>query len=215
MIHRGMMTHLKAMKRNDQWLRYMTGKGYGDVEPIGDYKVQYDEDDTDLRIILWNPDTPCMVMVIDKRDKSSVINLIKYDARCTLDGKMERGDGTRKMVNFAIDLLKEKGATSVSLMDESTVNCNGKEIELGPMYFLKHGKTWYERYFGFKPAERFREAYEQAKKMRMERLDIERLANQPCTFFTKDVVKDLFAHIELDEFYRYEWIKHFNSKMKT
>jgi hypothetical protein len=205
MFHRKLMSDLKAMGRTQQWMRYMVGKGYDESETIGDYKVQYDEDDGDIRVLIWNPTSPCMVMAIDKSDKTAALNVIRYDSKCTTDGRMKRGDGTRKMIQFGLRLLEKKGATHVSLMDNSTIDCNGQTVDLAAMYFLKYGMTWYEKYFGFKPAERFHRSYETAKRMRESRLDIEQLKEQPCDFFTDDVVQDLFRHIGLTDFYRYEW----------
>lgn len=206
MLHRVFMSQLKAMGRDEQWLRYMVGKGYDQSETIGQYKVDYDEDDTDIRILIWNPKTPCMIMAIDKHDKSAAVHVVTYNAKCTVDGKMKRGDGTRRMIQFGLDLLKKKGATSVSIMDNSTIECNGQTIDLSAMYFLKHGMSWYEKYFGFQPAERFRTSYEKAKLMRTTHLDTKILKEQSCDFFTDDVIADLFHRIQLKNFYRYEWV---------
>ena len=204
------MTHLKSTGRDQQWLRYMVGKGYAESETVGEYKVDYDESDDQLRILIWNPTTPCMVMAIDKLgDKTASMDLVNFDPKCTLAGKMKRGDGTRNMIQFGIDLAKTKGATQLSLTDKSTIDCEGLKIDLAGMYFLKYGMTWYEKYFGFKPAERFRKAYETAKDMRIQHLDIEKLKQQPCGYFTDETIQDLFAHIRFTSFYRFEWVKAF------
>lgn len=193
---RQIVSHLKRMGRHEQWSRYLIGNGYASSKTIGNYKVDYDEDESDMRILLWNPARPCMIMAIDKRSKTAAINKLEYNA-----------DGTRKMVQFALDLLKQHGVTSVSLMDDSTVECEGHPLELAPMYFLKYGVTWYEKYFGFKPASRFTKSYESAKRLRKERFDTDMLSKQPCTFFTDEVVNDFFQQIGLVDFYKYEWIK--------
>jgi hypothetical protein len=50
---------------------------------------------------------------------------------------MKRGSETRDMMNFAFQLMKDNGATTVQLTDKSTVLCNGKKIQLGLMHFFK------------------------------------------------------------------------------
>jgi len=40
-------------------------------------------------------------------------------------------------MNFAFQLMKDNGATTVQLTDKSTVLCNGKKIQLGLMHFFK------------------------------------------------------------------------------
>jgi hypothetical protein len=61
---------------------------------------------------------------------------IYYNPGCTIDGRMLRGEGTKKMVNFAIKYIKSKGAKEIQLSDNSDIPCNGKMVSLGAMYFL-------------------------------------------------------------------------------
>ena len=186
----------------------MAGKGYDESETIGEYKVDYDIDEHITRILIWNPTEPCMVIALGNGDdRTASIDAIKFNPKCTIDGRMKRGDGTRKMIQFGIDLARKRGATQISLSDNSTIVCDGKKIDLGAMYFLKYGMTWYEKYFGFQPSERHRTAYENAKENRQRKLDIEKLKELPCSEFTDDFIDDMFDHIKLKIFHRIEWVK--------
>ena len=188
-----MVNSLKLMGRTDQWSRYMTGGGYTDAMEIENYNVEIQEDDRDIRMFLWNRKRPCVTMVIDKEDKVAVIDTIEYNPECTVDGRMQRGEGTRDMITFALKLLKNSGATTVQLTDKSSVVCEGEKIRLGLMYFFKYGQTWYEKYFGFQPEAKYAERYNRAKEIQ-KTLGLE---TKPCTYFTNDVLDDLLAETKL------------------
>jgi hypothetical protein len=183
----------------------MKGGNYTTAKQIGEYKIEYFDDDDETQLTIWNPDRPCIVIVLIKELETAVLNLVEYDQRCTIDGRMEKGVGTRKMIQFALDLIKEAGAKKVELSDKSSVICDGKKIKLGPMYFLKNGQTWYEKYFGFQPI-RNKELYLKSKKIR-EELD---LTDNPCSYFTDDVIYDLVRKTEFDKVNDYGWEKVFD-----
>jgi hypothetical protein len=189
-FHSGMMNSLIASGRTEQWSRYMTGGGYTEAVQIGKYKVEIQEDDTDIRFLIWNPARPCITMVLDKREKIAVIDSIEYNPQCNTNGKMGRGEGTREMIDFAISLLKQSGATKVQLMDNSSVVCNGVKVRLGLMYFFRTGQTWYEKYFGFQPEPKYAQRYANAK-VSLKPID------KPCDYFTDDIVYDLLADLKL------------------
>ena len=111
------------------------------------------------------------------------------------------------MVQFALDYLRDNGATTVSLTDKSTIECNGVEVELGPMSFLKYGMTWYEKYFGFQPAPRFQKMYIEAKNRREQMLQTELLSTQPCDFYDFETINDIFAYIGFVNFHSIEWTR--------
>lgn len=202
-----MMSSLKGMGRNVLWSRYGTGGGYEDAIQVGKYKVEIEDNDDDMRIFIWNPKEPCINMVLDKRDYVGVLDAIKYNPDCTTPEQMKRGKDTRDMVDFAIDFLQKNGAKSVSLSDKSTIQCGKEEVHLGQMYFLKYGMTWYEKYFGFKPATKFKKRYEEMKQRRIDILNIEFLSKQSCDFFDIDTIRDIFEHIRFVDFFLIEWIK--------
>lgn len=184
---------------------FMKGGNYTTAKQIGEYKIEYFDDDDETQLTIWNPDRPCIVIVLIKELETAVLNLVEYDQRCTIDGRMEKGVGTRKMIQFALDLIKEAGAKKVELSDKSSVICDGKKIKLGPMYFLKNGQTWYEKYFGFQPI-RNKELYLKSKKIR-EELD---LTDNSCSYFTDDVIYDLVRKTEFDKVNDYGWEKVFD-----
>lgn len=180
----------------------MRGGSYLTAEQIGDYKVEYHDDSDELQLTIWNPDRPCVVIVLLKELETAVLNLVEYDMRCTIDGKMEQGKGTRDMINFALRLIKTKGAKRVELDDRSTVICktNGKRVKLGPFYFFRNGVTWYEKYFGFQPI-RNKELYQKAKEI-WKTLGT---ADKPCDYFTEDILDDLMEKVKFNKINDYGW----------
>ena len=195
---------LQRMGRDD-YVKHMGG-GYEQTVQWGKYKVEISYEGNDTRLVIWTPnDKPCITGVIAKEDKVAVIATANYSPACTIDGNMKRGEGTREMFKDILKMLKVKSAVSVQLMDNSTIDCEGNEIHLGSMYFLKHGQTWYEKYFGFKPTEKYRKEYEKVKENRLKMLEIERLKSAPCTYFTDEMIRELFRHIGFDFFDKIVW----------
>lgn len=198
-----MFVSLRALGRNEQVKRY-TGGRYQDAETIGNYKVEFDDDEKDFRALLWNPDRPCVVVSLDKVDKLGVIDSIEYDSGCTVNGHMQHGKETRDMIDFMIELLRAHGATRVQLTDKSTVQC-GHTVKLGLMHFIKYGMTWYEKYFGFRPVGNEVSTYEEAKRRR-ETMNIVFLQQQSCEYFAIHE-KDLSAQVGLDRLPYISWEK--------
>jgi hypothetical protein len=182
--HSSMITSLYHLDRRDMWKKY--GSGYAESKTIGKYKVEFDDEEDDLRMFIWSKDKPCVVIVLSKSLKVAVLDGVYYTPECTIDGKMKRGEGTREMIQFALDMMKENGAETVELSDKSTVMCNGKKIKLGLMHFFKYGQTWYEKYFGFQPTTN-KEKYTKAKEVQKTL----GLQDKPCDYFTDDVIRDL------------------------
>lgn len=200
-----MINSLRNLGRHDMIRRYFGG-GYNEAVLIDKYKVEFQENNNDSRMFIWTKDRPCIIAVISKADKSAVIDSIEYNPDCTID-TMKKGEGTRDMVNFTLNLLKKNGANTVSLTDKSSIKCGAIDIRLGPMYFLKYGVTWYEKYFGFKPEEKYASKYELMKKRREEMLDVETIQSQPCEFFTNETTDEIFEYIGFVFFFSMNWVK--------
>ena len=196
-----------ALGRDAQLSRYRGG-AYADSTKIGKYMVESSEDEFDVHLIIWNPDRPCLNASVDRAEKVAVLNTANYDPRCTTDGRMAKGEGIREMIRFFLKLLNEHGANKVELSDKSTVVCNGSKIRLGLMYFFKFGETWYEKYFGFKPTEKYRGKYEAVKQKRHLLGD---LSKKPCEYFTDDVIDELVNKIGFGFFYNISWEKSFQT----
>jgi hypothetical protein len=189
-----MTSTLKHQNRIDAWRAYRGG-GYPQAISMGPYKVEFEEEDGRLvRLFVWSPrNIPCAAVFV-YGDEPAALNKFEYDPSCIVAGNMTRGKGTRDMLTFVFGLLRQKGQTAVQLTDNSTIRCeNGMSVRLGMYYFIKHGKTWYEHYFGFKPINCIEE-YEEAKRLRKRVLDLEFLKSQPCEFFTPAVLKEIVIH---------------------
>lgn len=107
------------------------------------FELQYGDPST--------PQGPCMELSYDLR-KPKRINLesLVYDARCSTDGKLQKGGGTLEMVNsiFAICKREMPEAERIFFKDVSDFDCQGERIILANYSLLIHGYTWYERHFG-------------------------------------------------------------------
>lgn len=177
------------------------GGGREDVRRLmGDYVVSsfaMDEDDGSRRFIIWGDNSLKCVDVITQPDGESVLNL-EYK-------NMARGDGTKAMLNFAFKFLKSLGVRSVHITDTSKTTCR----QLGPMYFLKHGMTWYEKTFGFVPSPRHAEDVRIIKESRLRTLDIPALESKPCEEFTDDFIADQLGLLARGtRFHLVEWVKY-------
>ena len=207
-LHQRFLAQIHRLGRTNHWMKHaMMGGGETQTRIIDGYKVEITEDNEAIKFLIKSQRVHCIEMSVYKDDNIASFLTAMYDAGCTIDGNMVRGTGTRKMIQIGLDLLKEYGATQVVMTDTSNIPCDGKDIDLGAMYFLKHGMTWYEKYFGFKPAERHRESYEDAKKMRKKHLDIAKLKDLPCSHFTDEFIRREFARIGFTNFYIIEWTK--------
>jgi hypothetical protein len=200
--HSLLKNSIKNVGRTEPWGRY-NGGGFNHSEIVDDYRVELNYEEKDLRMFIWYKSRPCMNIVLSKEDNIAVMDGVYYNYGCTVDGRMIKGEGTRKMVNFAIKFIKSKGAKEILLSDNSDVPCNGKTVRLGPMYFLKFGVTWYEKYFGFKPTEEYAKEYEMMKILQKQ-LNVQ---DKPCDYFTNKVVDDLFNVIGMPFFYKIAWSK--------
>jgi len=200
--HSSLKNSIKNVGRTEEWGRYLGG-GFNDAEIIDDYRIQLNDDEKDLRMFIWSKGRPCVNIALSKIDFVAVMDGVYYNPGCTIDGQMVRGEGTRKMIDFAIKYIKSKGAKIILLSDNSDVPCNGRTIRLGPMYFLKFGVTWYEKYFGFKPTQEYAKKYEEAK-IRQKALG---LLDKPCDYFTNEVIDDLFNKLGMAYFYKIAWSK--------
>ena len=165
----------------DNRARCYIGGSYETSQIIGKYKVQIDNEKEYTRILIWNPNVPCLAVDIDKSDNVAVLNQFLYDSKCTTDGKMQRGQGTREMMKFAFDLMRKYGATKVQLTDMSYFYCNGMKVNLSVYNLFKYGKTWYERCFQFYPIGRHAKEFEEL------RANIPRI-HKPCEYFTQDTI---------------------------
>lgn len=201
-FHSSLKNSLIQAGRLEEWSRFIGG-GFENTENIGIYRVQIQDENQDIRIFIWSRIKPCVNIVMSKHDKVAVLDGIYYNPGCTIDGKMKRGEGTRKMVQFAINFIKSKGAKEIQLMDKSSVYCKDKHIRLGPMYFFKFGQTWYEKYFGFLPNEKYATKYEEAK-IRAKQKGLE---NKPCDYFTDDIIDNLLEENKMVFFTNIVWCK--------
>lgn len=184
---------LKHMGYTDWWGMYRTRKGgsYTTANTIGKYKVEIEEDERYPNLYIWNPESPCIMIAIDKHDKIGILNRLIYNPKCTISGNMKRGEDTKKMIQFAFEMVKKYGVEKIQLMDKSTVECNGVEADLALYNLFKYGKTWYERTFNFYPIGNRKDDFEEIRS-KLPRLDY------PCDYYTYENSKQLYNKYKLD-----------------
>jgi hypothetical protein len=194
----GIHRELKRLGFDDAWIRYRGGS-YETAETIGKYKVEFEvQASGDLQCIIWNPETPCITIYIHMESRTAVLSALKYSPKCTIDGTMKRGEGTREMLAAAFDIAKARGADRVQLHDESTITCeSGETIKLGAFSFIRTGMTWYEKHFGFKPLPEFQEEYDVAKQLRKS-LPLTELRGKPCSYFDRKTTARILRELDLD-----------------
>lgn len=93
---------------------------------------------------------------IDVYDDHDVghLDAVGHSPRCNMNGNLPRRDGTIDMVKSAILFMFKKFSTqeSISLKDASNIICNNdKRVSLLHFYIAIYGKSWYQKYFEFKP----------------------------------------------------------------
>jgi len=197
-----MFTMLKFLGRNARWRTYRGGSYDTAIERSG-YRIEIEEEGRYTRVLLWSPTHPCFVADLDMSDKVAILLRLEYSSSCSVDGKMTRGDGTKKMMEFMFSLLKELGATKVQLQDESTITCKGKAVSLMWFSFMKYGQTWYERNFKFHPIDRHARKYEQAK----DNWSRSKYDPIPCDAFTEDFIDKLAKELDFTFYRNIVWEK--------
>lgn len=204
--HSAMKNSLFRMERNDMATMYKIGGGHKESKRVGKYMVEIQDNESDYIIYFWSlEDKPCLTISVDKHDRTATIDQAEYRSTCTIDGRMERGDGTKEMIRFALDFLKKNGVVSVDLQDKSTVKCGDVEARLGVMYFFKYGCTWYEKHFGFKPTPEHTASYEYIKEIRKNIPELEELKKKDCSFYDKLKTTKLLEKYGLKIWRNFAW----------
>jgi hypothetical protein len=106
----------------------------------------------------------CVTVRYDHHENQFTLLATGYDEQCTLDGRMNRGSGTIKMIKAVFTFLCQQyphAKKEILFDDQSTIECMGQKRLSLPQYYLSlHGETWYEAKFGAYPSNKtFRTKY--------------------------------------------------------
>lgn len=109
---------------------------------IHGHYILFREDDEEKRILIHmggNTTTHhCVFMVIDAKD--AILQTVSRDNKCFQDSL----SNSRDLVQAAAQLAKFKyGATSITLTDNSYINCPSK-VTLSDQSIVTSGQTWYQ-----------------------------------------------------------------------
>ena len=86
---------------------------------------------------------------LENQNKIAQLESLFYESRCNILHNLERGVGTRDMLNTALMFCKELFVNNIKgfkLHDKSYNNVHGRD-DLFISYICLYGKTWYETYF--------------------------------------------------------------------
>jgi len=115
---------------------------------IGSYISNENENKTCVDIHVMYPDSQKVLPFINY--KLAKLITTHYNEKCSTDQKLERGDGTRHMINTAMYFVSKMCPfiEGFELNDASTRICdNDTTITLSYFSITNYGKTWYEKNF--------------------------------------------------------------------
>jgi hypothetical protein len=149
--------------------------------------------------------TRCVTVRYDHKIHSFTLLVAQYDEHCTLDGCMDKGVGTIRMMKVAFTFLRRqypRAKSTICFEDKSTIECaNKRRLSLSYFYLAIHGKTWYEEKFGAQPILKFSDTYKEEKKRLFQYIDskppysdIMRFASLPLREYLQPIYK-LNTHV--------------------
>jgi len=178
---------------------------------IGSYITEKGEKKTCVDIYVMYPE----LKQIMPNANFKLANLITthYNEKCSTDEKLERGDGTKHMINTAMYFVSKMcpHVEGFEIDDASTRECDNKTtIVLSYFSITQYGLTWYERNFGAyiedTTTDKKQREINKTKLSRMEeyRVKVETLMTQPLpnwdifdVLYMKNINKDIRNEIEL------------------
>lgn len=103
------------------------------------------------------------ISIYSKDNTEAYISSLKYNTNCNITGDLERGIGTRNILNTAMNLVMNMFTwiKTFSLVDTSNKSCfqtldkPTPSVDLGLYYLLFYKQTWYSRTFHAKLKDKF------------------------------------------------------------
>jgi hypothetical protein len=109
---------------------------------------QNDYGDRDTVFISGGRDSgrrPCFVLSI--KEKKGTLQSLERGDDCFVD----RHSSSKDLVLAAFEIAKEQGCAEVYITDNSFKLCPPYRFNLSDVYFISHGKTWYESIIPLQP----------------------------------------------------------------
>lgn len=109
-----------------------------------------------ISVLLGGIKKGCISININPIIKKGDFAYLEYSEKCSINGRLKKGDGTIDMLNTILSFIKNNyfphQINTVVFVDDSHIFNNfGKKIWLYLAYYLIHGKTWYEAKFSAIP----------------------------------------------------------------
>lgn len=137
-------------------------KGGGKNYRKGEYVFYIDELEMDesIKIFIGNPaknEPECVHIRIDN-SYPEIANLIffHYDSQCSINKRLKKGSGTKKMMEIIIAYLKQKypKVKMIDLNDTSKIDCKREDntlfkFKLYKWFLFLYGEGYYQHNYGF------------------------------------------------------------------
>ena len=117
------------------------------------YYVNILDDDT---VLVGGVKMKCVNILIDKINKIAILELLQHHIKCSLFSDLQKGEEVKDLLKNSLNFVitHYPYLKYIELIDNSFIICaNKKKISLPDITFIKHNKTWYEKYFNAIPSE--------------------------------------------------------------
>ena len=121
------------------------------------YYVNYLKDKENEIIFFGGVRHKCIIITINTDnltgERKGILQTIQYFDKCVIYNKLNRGDKLVDLVHCSLLFFIKKfpEIDTIELCDASEIKCkNNESITLADYYYVKHGQTWYEKYFNAK-----------------------------------------------------------------
>ena len=101
-------------------------------------------------VIIGGVTIKCVVITIDNKNNIAILQTVQHSVECSFFDKLKKGVETINMIQSALKMIiaMYPNISEIEFADNSFIQCNnGKRISLPEFYYIKYGKTWYEKHF--------------------------------------------------------------------
>jgi hypothetical protein len=101
-------------------------------------------------VIIGGVTIKCVVITVDNKNNIAILQTVQHCTECSFFDKLKKGVETINMIQSALKMIiaMYPNISEIEFADNSFIQCNnGKRISLPEFYYIKYGKTWYEKHF--------------------------------------------------------------------
>ena len=97
----------------------------------------------EISIKILGKHSNCLRLVINNAQKIADVNTIEVDEN---DCPLSMSSQGSFLLHLVDEICIQLGVTTIELLDDSHIKCNGIEVSLEFLSLMKYGKSWYERH---------------------------------------------------------------------